>query len=359
MLEDDEYKVVVINDREEHRGVSRYSRDLFSAIGKNAILVNVRYSSMPPLGNGGEEFRSSLCNLETGTRWDKLLLVLDSFAYPLTLGKVKSYMRKMVNSGYRIHYSSQMIPPISGSVGGVVTIHDLVSYNGLDDYGIFLHSYFKKLVKYYSDFENIVVDSKVIRDGLISIGSRSDPVVIYPCASKSFFRLQDRTAIRQSLRLPLDKTLILSMGATSLRKNVKIIPEVMQRLGENFQLVRIGDHIKGALTFNNLDEETINKVYNACDILIHPALEEGFGYAELEGFAVGLPTVVSDIPVMREICEEASVFCDPNSPIDFARGVKEAKDQQDLLISRGLRRASFFSFDQFKRRIRTYYKSLW
>ena len=350
--------IIIINDRGMSRGVTRYARDLYSAIGKGAIFVNLRYSTMPSLNSPGVEFLSSLYKVATGTKFDNILLAFDSVFFPLTLSNARKYIKRLMSEGFRVHYSSQMIVPIAGNSNNIVTIHDLVSYNGMDDSRGLMHIYLKQLVKYYSQFEHIVVDSNIIREGLLSMGVESDPVVLYPCASNSFRHLHDKAAAREKLNLPTNKTLVLSMGATSRRKNLGVLPEVMRRLGSNHQLVRIGDPIGNSIFFKEVSEETLNTIYNACDVLIHPTLEEGFGYAELEAFAVGLPTVVSDIPIMREICQNASIFCDPRSPDDFVLGVLNALKYRDELVSKGFARADIFSFKRFQDRVRSYYNSI-
>ncbi len=53
------------------------------------------------------------------------------------------------------------------------------------------------------------------------------------------------------------------------------------------------------------------------DLFVMPSLYEGCPNAAIEAMAVGLPLLLSDIPVMREISQGNALFFDPNDPRSF------------------------------------------
>ncbi|MCP4179656.1 MAG: glycosyltransferase family 4 protein [bacterium] len=71
---------------------------------------------------------------------------------------------------------------------------------------------------------------------------------------------------------------------------------------------RLGARVK--FTGYLSDEELKNFLVNA-EIMVFPSLYEGFGLPPLEAMAAGVPTCVSDIPVLKEICGEAAEYFDP------------------------------------------------
>ncbi|WP_181703191.1 glycosyltransferase family 4 protein [Chthonobacter albigriseus] len=83
-------------------------------------------------------------------------------------------------------------------------------------------------------------------------------------------------------------------------------------------------------------------------LLVMPSYHEGFGIPPLEAMAVGCPTVVSDIGAHRESCGEASLFVDPASPQDIARGILAVAGDPALaddLRRRGRVQARRFTWD--------------
>ncbi len=72
-------------------------------------------------------------------------------------------------------------------------------------------------------------------------------------------------------------------------------------------------------------------------VLACPSGAEGFGLPPLEGLALGVPVVASDIPVHREILGDAAVFAKPGDVSALAEALRRAL--ADTGLSAGLRRA--------------------
>ena len=117
---------------------------------------------------------------------------------------------------------------------------------------------------------------------------------------------------------------MLSVSTNTPHKNLSILLAVMRSLGERYSLVRVGQKIGESITFDYADSVTMNKIYNACDILVFPSLEEGFGLPLIEAFATNLPAVVSDIPVFHEIGGNVPLYVDNRNPESIAYGIREA-----------------------------------
>jgi len=67
----------------------------------------------------------------------------------------------------------------------------------------------------------------------------------------------------------------------------------------------------------------IRTLYTHARAFVFPTRIEGFGIPPLEALHAGIPTICSDIPVLREICGNSVLYANPQDPADFARKIRE------------------------------------
>jgi len=86
----------------------------------------------------------------------------------------------------------------------------------------------------------------------------------------------------------------------------------------------------------------------AAEGVVVPSIYEGFGLPALEGMAVGTPVVAAARGALPEVCGDAAVLVDPS--VESLAGALIALGRHELdrpsLVSRGLQRASLFSWDR-------------
>lgn len=93
-------------------------------------------------------------------------------------------------------------------------------------------------------------------------------------------------------------------------------------------------------------EETA-ALYRGADVFVYPSAVESFGHPLVEAMAVGLPIVVADAPVNRELCRDAAIYFSPFDPAGFAQQIRRVLEDRQLrscLIDAGLRRSREFSW---------------
>lgn len=99
------------------------------------------------------------------------------------------------------------------------------------------------------------------------------------------------------------------------------------------------------------DEQLINLYQQArCNIL--PSRDEGFGFSYLESASQGCPSVLADIPVLKEISNGNALFTDPNNVSDMANIIGELyfnEITRKQIGQKALKRSRFFSSSQFKK----------
>ncbi len=92
---------------------------------------------------------------------------------------------------------------------------------------------------------------------------------------------------------------------------------------------------------DNVEFADMNKYHNLLCIasgLVFCSLYEGLGLPPLEAMNAGCPLIVSEIPVMWEICNDAAVFVNPLSIDDIARGMRDIHEEHEYWSEKSSRR---------------------
>ncbi len=83
--------------------------------------------------------------------------------------------------------------------------------------------------------------------------------------------------------------------------------------------------------------EQISSLYAGALAFVFPSHDEGFGLPILDAMKLGVPTLVSDIPVFHEIAGSASEYALPSDPTAFALKMKLLAESAELRASLALR----------------------
>jgi glycosyltransferase involved in cell wall biosynthesis len=103
------------------------------------------------------------------------------------------------------------------------------------------------------------------------------------------------------------------------------------------------------------DEELVGLLQSAT-AFAYPSVYEGFGLPPVEAMAVGAPTLVSDIPVTREVVGDAALRLPPVDTMAWADGLHRVATDPDLrasLTRHGQARAARFTWEASARAVLT------
>jgi glycosyltransferase involved in cell wall biosynthesis len=78
------------------------------------------------------------------------------------------------------------------------------------------------------------------------------------------------------------------------------LPSLLRALEIPQDRIRIADQY--TLLFNPYSHADMARIYSAMDVLMNPAMGEGFGIPVLEAQACGTPAIVTDFTAMSEVC---------------------------------------------------------
>jgi glycosyltransferase involved in cell wall biosynthesis len=166
----------------------------------------------------------------------------------------------------------------------------------------------------------------------------------------------------------ISKPYYLYVGRLEKKKNTSFLIEALSILRSDFpeikeKLVLIGnagygyDEVKYAMEEFNLsrevimpgwvDEADMPDIFKGASAFIFPTRHEGFGIPVIQSLACGIPTAVSDIPVLHEIAAESVYYFNQNDKHDIAKAMSELVINQELktsLTNKGLEQVKKFSW---------------
>ncbi len=93
--------------------------------------------------------------------------------------------------------------------------------------------------------------------------------------------------------------------------------------------------------------DTLRVFYELATAFLFPSVYEGFGLPPLEAMAAGTAVITSHVNSLPEVVEDAAMIVNPENVFDIARGICEVlrdAELRELLVQRGLKRASAFSW---------------
>jgi len=162
----------------------------------------------------------------------------------------------------------------------------------------------------------------------------------------------------------------LYVGRLEKKKNTPALIEALALLRENNpevkeKLVLIGDasfgydEVKYIIEEFNLNNEVympgwvaendLPYIFNGASAFIFPTKHEGFGIPVIQSLACGLPTTVSDIPVLREVAGDSVLYFDQNNKQAIADAMLRIIQDQALrqtLKAKGLEQVAKFSWQK-------------
>ncbi len=167
-------------------------------------------------------------------------------------------------------------------------------------------------------------------------------------------------------KFKIKKPYLLYLGRVEKKKNILNMAKAFALAKKNFpelQLVFAGlagngyEELLSILDEQNIKSDVILTGYISekdaailtanAKIFLFPTLYEGFGIPILQAMACGIPVLISDMDVHREIADGAAITVDPYSSKDIAKKISSVLNDSELrknFIEKGLVRVQYFSW---------------
>jgi glycosyltransferase involved in cell wall biosynthesis len=233
-----------------------------------------------------------------------------------------------------------------------------------------IYSFIKSSLKKSNHIITISISEqkRIIKHTKISSDSIS---YVYHGVDEKFHERSVEKKLNIVAKYKLPSKYILYVGRINIRKNIKTLLEGFSQIYDTeIALVIVGKEENNDINFleticrlniekrvfviGHIPDDDLVGIFSAAKIFVFPSFAEGFGLPPLEAMKSGVPSIVSDIASLNEICEDCVLYFNPNN-------VFELKDNMNLLLEnnhlynnlkqKGLNRAEKFEWDNSAREI--------
>lgn len=286
------------------------------------------------------------------------------------------------------HSPDFVLPPISGRIPTILTVHDLSFAHYPETFPGTLVSYLNRVVpRSVERASHVLADSLSTKRDLQALWKVPEEkiTVLYSGVNERFRPVTEQAELRAVReRYAADDTpFILAVGTVQPRKNYPLLVRAFRRVAERFphSLVIAGGRgwlseelpaeierqgVTGRVRLAGfVDDADLPALYSAADLLAFPSLYEGFGLPLLEAMACGTPVISSDASSLPEVArsgdDEAAMLVSPHDEAAWSDGMIRLLGDAELrrrLIDTGFEQAARFSWHTAARQLSALYQTL-
>lgn len=119
------------------------------------------------------------------------------------------------------------------------------------------------------------------------------------------------------------------MGIKSHATITISLEECQEMRGSDLDYFIVKDALdRGIVTLGHHDYNNLPGLYRENDVFVFPSVSETFGHPMAEAMSTGIPVIVSETPVNREICGDAALYFKPFSYSELVERVLELDADQ-------------------------------
>jgi glycosyltransferase involved in cell wall biosynthesis len=302
-------------------GVGRYTAQLASALESRGVVV-IRYAISRGARRSDAKARWRVPTRVVQAAWRKLN---------------RPSIERLVGRVDVVH-APNFVLPVSGSIPGVVTVHDL---SFLSDATFPGGHRLRDLVPWsVARAARTVVPSAAVKAELLDYtGVPEERVVVtHEGVSQVFYGatpLPDSVLATMGVRRPY----ALAVGTIEPRKNLPRLLDAWARVRpDDWTLVIAGPagwgpqlpQTPGVELVGWVGDETLPGLLAAAEVFCYPSLYEGFGLPPLEAMAAGVPSLVGAYPAAAETVGDAAEVVDPRDVDAIAGGLERLISDESL-----------------------------
>lgn len=240
------------------------------------------------------------------------------------------------------HAFAHLLGSVSSSVRKIATVHDLAPLRDSGDLSSTQLRRFRSGVEHLRLADLVLADSRYSAAEAVEylgLAPERVRVLLLGVNVEAFSRLP--TAVPAWVGLLASRPVVLSIGTTSVRKNLRALPAVFRALRElggveGVTLLRVGDRLapelaaelrellspQGIVELGRIPNHEVVAAYHQADALLLPSRQEGFGFPVLEAMAAGCPVVCTNVTSLPEVGGKAALYFGPDDPTTAAEQLR-------------------------------------
>ena len=328
---------------------------------------------------------SNFSNIKKNFNYPNVFFIKNPFSQ-------ENYIKKIISIIYLFFYTKYKLRKIKAieyftlpffkikNCKVIFTIHDLRKIYFLNFFiSKFILKFFYKM--FLKKTDNIIVVSKAIKNEILKYFNNLNISIIYNTIDRSYFEkisINDINTIKKKYNLT--NNFIFTVGHQETRKNFLRLIYAIYILKNDFPNIKLiiagqkadeTEKIKKLIirlklsrnikVFSNLNDFEVRCFYKLASLFVFPSIYEGFGIPLLEAMASGLPMVLSNTEVFREITENKYSYFDQYDSLSIANRIKFIllnKSIQKKMILYGKKRVSNFTLNVQRKKINTFYNKI-
>lgn len=244
----------------------------------------------------------------------------------------------------------------------VLTVHDFVHERFYTGIRRFLHSYQKG--KAINNADVIIVISENTKKDLMFFFPNINPYkinVIYNGVSGDFFPVKGKKISNDFLYIgSREKYKNFDFAVKAISQTNKFKLNIVGSVLSDEEVKMLNKLIpKRWELFTNIENATLNELYNNAYALIYPSSYEGFGIPLLEAMKAGCPFIAYNSSSIPEVAGNAGVLIDRLEVLLFNEAVSIIEENREEIVKKGFNQGNKFSWEKCYQETLKVYKDLY
>ena len=316
-----------------------------------------------------EKFKNNLIFINSKNRLVRWLFQFNYFIWKQIILPLKLLYFK---ADYLI-CPDYIAPKLTFKTKKIIVIHDSLFWDYPKNYSSLWRKYFLFLLELGINNKTKIVTTSNYSKTNLKDRLKTKTTINYVYQSSKKPQIFTKKTL-SSLRLP--KSYILHIGSFEKRKDLLTLVKAFCDLkknqsNKNLKLILAGavtvngnkkvyNKIKSFIDNNNLDSDVIfpnfisnedlSIYYKNALVYVFPSIDEGFGIPIIESFSYSTPVVCSNIPVFKEIGNDAVVYFEKGNFISLSEKIQElinSKELREKFVAKGEVQLKNFSRKKF------------